>query len=92
MSEALHARGSLDSWRHEGPRWFIRPESDPTLQIAILGMRSVAAEFIVLAAYGVLAAAASIRVREPRFARLTNRVSGAMLVGAGAGIGLAGSR
>jgi homoserine/homoserine lactone efflux protein len=69
---------------------FIRPEGDPATQIAILAVSSTAIEFVMLAAYGIFAAAASRKAREPRFARLTNRVSGAMLVGAGTGIGIAG--
>jgi homoserine/homoserine lactone efflux protein len=68
---------------------FIRPESNPAGQILILGITSVVVEFFVLGGYGIFAAAASRRAREPRFARLTSRLSGAMLIGAGAGIGLA---
>jgi homoserine/homoserine lactone efflux protein len=71
---------------------FIRPESDPARQILIIGATSIVVEFFVLGGYGLFAAAASRRAREPRFARLTGRVSGAMLVAAGAGIGLAGDR
>jgi homoserine/homoserine lactone efflux protein len=70
---------------------FIRPDAgNPALQIAILGVTSTVVEFFVLVGYGVLAAAASEKARQPRFARLTNRVSGVMLIAAGTGIGLAG--
>jgi homoserine/homoserine lactone efflux protein len=71
---------------------FIQPSFDPARQILILGITSVVIEFFVLSGYGLFASIASRRAREPRFARLTSRVSGVMLIGAGAGIGLAGDR
>jgi homoserine/homoserine lactone efflux protein len=71
---------------------FVHPDHDPAAQIAILAVTSTVAEFFVLGGYGWFASAASEKAREPRFARLTHRVSGVMLVAAGAGIGLAGER
>jgi len=57
-------------------------------QVVILGVTSVVIEFFVLAAYGYLAARAATIAREPKFVTVTNRVSGGMLVAAGAGIAL----
>jgi homoserine/homoserine lactone efflux protein len=57
-------------------------------QVVILGMTSVVIEFSILAAYGYLAARAATIAREPKFVTVTNRVSGGMLVAAGAGIAL----
>jgi homoserine/homoserine lactone efflux protein len=57
-------------------------------QVLILGVTSVIIEFFVLAGYGALAARAASMAREPRFVAVTNRVSGGMLVVAGAGIAL----
>lgn len=61
-------------------------------QVLILGVTSVIIEFFVLAAYGYLAARAATIAREPRFVAVTNRVSGSMLVAAGAGIPLSTER
>lgn len=69
---------------------FIRPGTDAALQVAILGVTSTVLEFVLLAGYGIFAGLASAKAREPRFALITNRVSGVMLVAAGAGLGLAG--
>jgi homoserine/homoserine lactone efflux protein len=61
-------------------------------QVLILGVTSVIIEFFVLGAYGYLAARAATIAREPRFVAITNRVSGGMLVAAGAGIALSTER
>jgi threonine/homoserine/homoserine lactone efflux protein len=61
-------------------------------QVLILGVTSVIIEFFVLAAYGYLAARAATIARAPRFVAITNRVSGGMLVAAGAGIALSTDR
>lgn len=54
--------------------------------MAILGATSVAIEFVVLAGYGYLAGRAAKVARRRRFITLTNRISGGMLIAAGAGI------
>lgn len=71
---------------------FIRPDRPVAPQVAILGVSSVLAEFCVLAGYGFFAGRLSLLAREPRFLVATNRIAGGLLVGAGAGLALAGDR
>lgn len=68
---------------------FIDPTHSVAPQVLILGVSSVVAEFPVLATYGAFAGRAGRLARRPSFARATNRVAGALLVGAGAGLALA---
>jgi homoserine/homoserine lactone efflux protein len=56
------------------------------VQLLVLGMTSVAMEFVVLAAYGLMAARAARLAAQPRFATLTRRLSGALLLGAAFGL------
>jgi threonine/homoserine/homoserine lactone efflux protein len=67
---------------------FIDPARPIAIQILILGVTSVVIEFFVLAGYGYLAGRAAAIAHEPRFVSWTNRVSGGMLVAAGAGLAL----
>lgn len=67
---------------------FLDPTRSIGSQILILGVTSVIIEFVVLAGYGYLAAGAAAIAHEPRFVSLTNRISGGMLVAAGAGLAL----
>jgi threonine/homoserine/homoserine lactone efflux protein len=71
---------------------FLRPDFPVAPQIAMLGGSSVCAEFFVLLGYGFFSGRLSVLAREPRFVATTNRVSGALLAGAGAGLALAGER
>jgi len=69
---------------------FIDPRSGVAFQILILGLSSMAAEFLVLAGYGLFAGRAFHLARQPRFAQATNRVAGVLLIGAGAGLAMVG--
>ena len=67
---------------------FIDPSRAILPQILILGVTSAIIEFFVLAGYGYLAGTASTMVRGARFVVAVNRISGGMLVIAGAGLAL----
>jgi homoserine/homoserine lactone efflux protein len=67
---------------------FIDPLRPVPLQLLILAMTGIGIEFIILAGYGYLASRAARLAREPRFVKTTNRISGGMLVAAGAGLAL----
>jgi threonine/homoserine/homoserine lactone efflux protein len=56
----------------------------------VLGISSIVVEFAILFAYGQLAGRALATARSPRFEKLTNRIAGSLLIGAG--VGLAGLR
>jgi threonine/homoserine/homoserine lactone efflux protein len=71
---------------------FVRMDRPVAPQIAILGASSVVAEFLVLAAYGFFAGRLSTLARWPRFVTASDCVAGALLVGAGAGLALAGEK
>jgi homoserine/homoserine lactone efflux protein len=58
-----------------------RPEAwAPWVQIAVLGVTSIAAEIQVLFGYATLAAAASSRVTDPAFAQRVERCAGLVLL------------
>src|SRR5881227_2221180 len=65
---------------------FIDARHNVALQIFILGASSIVVEFIILFTYGQLAGRALATARSPRFEKLTNRVAGSLLVGAGIGL------
>jgi homoserine/homoserine lactone efflux protein len=67
---------------------FIDPAGAVAWQVAVLGVTSVAIEFVVLAAYGGLAGRGRRLAARPRFARLVDRLSGLLLMAAGLGMAL----
>jgi threonine/homoserine/homoserine lactone efflux protein len=67
---------------------FVTPGAGVGWQVFILGLSSVVIEFIVLGFYGLAAGKASELARRPRFVTITNRISGVLLIAAGAGLAL----
>jgi homoserine/homoserine lactone efflux protein len=65
---------------------FINPRLAVVPQVAILAATSAVIEFLVLLGYGVAASQASGLARQPKYVVWTNRVSGLLLIGAGAGL------
>jgi len=65
---------------------FINPHAAIVPQVAILAITSVLIEFVVQLFYAALAGRAAHLAAEPRFARITNRVAGSLLIGAGVGL------
>jgi homoserine/homoserine lactone efflux protein len=55
-------------------------------QILVLWITSVVVESIILSIYGQLAGRALATARSPRFEKVTNRLAGALLIGAGIGL------
>jgi homoserine/homoserine lactone efflux protein len=60
---------------------FLNPHDSVVHQVVILGATSVVIEFTILLGYGIAGSALP-----PRYAKWTNRVSGGLLIGAGAGL------
>jgi homoserine/homoserine lactone efflux protein len=71
---------------------FIDPRLAVAPQVAILGVTDMSIEFLLLAGYGYLAARAALLARQPRFVQSTNRLSGSMLILAGAWIAIRSTR
>ncbi len=65
---------------------FINPMTPIAPQVTTLAMTTMLIEFLVLVSYGILAGQATYLATSPRFAQVTNRGAGLMLVGAGVGI------
>jgi homoserine/homoserine lactone efflux protein len=65
---------------------FIDAHHNVAFQIFILGISSVLVEFVILFVYGQLAGRALSTARSPRFEKLTNRIAGSLLIGAGVGL------
>lgn len=65
---------------------FVDPARHVGLQVLILGASSTLMEFIILFSYGQFAGRALATARNPKFERITNRVAGSLLIGAGVGL------
>lgn len=65
---------------------FIDARHNVVFQVLVLGISSIVVEFVILFSYGQLAGRALSAARNPRFEKLTNRVAGSLLIGAGVGL------
>ncbi len=65
---------------------FIDARHNVAFQIFILGISSIVVEFAILFTYGQLAGRVLSTARSPRFEKLTNRIAGSLLIGAGVGL------
>jgi|SRR5579864_1156534 len=65
---------------------FIDARHNVVFQVLVLGVSSILVEFAILFAYGELAGRAAAAAQNPRFEKVTNRVAGSLLIGAGIGL------
>jgi threonine/homoserine/homoserine lactone efflux protein len=65
---------------------FIDTNYSIVLQVLILGVSSIVVEFFILLTYGQLAGRTLSAVKNPRFEKLSNRIAGSLLIGAGLGL------
>jgi homoserine/homoserine lactone efflux protein len=65
---------------------FIDARHNVVFQIVVLGISSMLVEFAILFTYGELAGRAVSAARNPRFEKVTNRIAGSLLIGAGVGL------
>jgi homoserine/homoserine lactone efflux protein len=65
---------------------FIDAHHNVVFQILLLGISSIVVEFFILSAYGQLAGRALATARSPRFEKVTHRIAGSLLIGAGIGL------
>lgn len=65
---------------------FIDARHNVAFQILIMGISSILVEFAILFVYGELAGRALSAARNPRFEKITNRIAGSLLIGAGVGL------
>jgi len=65
---------------------FIDAHHNVAFQILVLGISSIVVEFVILFIYGQLAGRALATARSPRFEKLSNRLAGSLLIGAGLGL------
>jgi len=65
---------------------FIDARHNVAFQILMLGISSIVVEFAILFVYGQLAGRALSTARSPRFEKITNRIAGSLLIGAGVGL------
>lgn len=65
---------------------FIDTNYSIVLQVLILGVSSIVVEFFILLTYGQLAGRTLSAARNPRFEKISNRIAGSLLIGAGLGL------
>ena len=65
---------------------FIDTRHNIAFQILVLGISSIVVEFAILFTYGQLAGRVLATARSPRFEKVTNRIAGSLLIGAGIGL------
>jgi homoserine/homoserine lactone efflux protein len=65
---------------------FIEPTHSIALQVLILGSSSIVVEFLILLTYGQLAGQAISLANNARFEKISYRVAGGLLIGAGLGL------
>lgn len=65
---------------------FIDTNYSIVLQVLILGVSSIVVEFFILLTYGQLAGRTLAAARNPRFEKISNRIAGSLLIGAGLGL------
>src|SRR5438874_5498654 len=65
---------------------FIDTNYSIAAQIVFLGLSSIVVEFFILFAYGQLAGRTLSAVKDPRFEKISNRIAGSLLIGAGLGL------
>jgi threonine/homoserine/homoserine lactone efflux protein len=65
---------------------FIDTRHNIAFQILVLGISSIVVEFAILFTYGQLAGRVLATARSPRFEKVTNRIAGSLLIGAGVGL------
>jgi len=65
---------------------FIDTNHSIAAQIVILGLSSIVVEFFILFGYGQLAGRTLSAVKNPRFEKISNRIAGSLLIGAGLGL------
>jgi threonine/homoserine/homoserine lactone efflux protein len=70
----------------------IDPHAAVGFQVLVLGITAESAELLILAMYGLSAGRMATLARAPGYIVATNRVAGGLLVGAGAGLALAGAK
>jgi threonine/homoserine/homoserine lactone efflux protein len=62
---------------------FVNPNAPVGLQMSIFAASSIIPEFLILLGYGILASQAARVATQPRFARMTDRIAGSLVLTAG---------
>lgn len=65
---------------------FIDTNYSIAIQVLILGVSSIVVEFFILLTYGQLAGRTLSAAKNPRFEKISNRIAGSLLIGAGLGL------